>query len=192
MGSVEPFEFALQDGSTLTVRPMAERDAEAVLACLKAEAGSSPHIVTQPDEVETDAEKEREQISGWAEAEGELALGAFLPDGRCVATLVFKAMNRRRVRHRGMFGIGVLPAYQGQGLGRAMIQRLLDWARGHPFIEVVELGVYETNTRARALYEQLGFEFESVSKDFFRVTEPDGKISYVDNVTMTQRVKIRR
>jgi hypothetical protein len=38
-----------------------------------------------------------------------------------------------------------------------MIEALLDWAAAHPVLEKVELGVFATNERARALYRRIGF-----------------------------------
>lgn len=57
--------------------------------------------------------------------------------------------------------IGVDPAYQGKGVGRALFTELLsiikrDW----PTIARVELMVRESNTKAIALYELLGFKKE--------------------------------
>ena len=51
--------------------------------------------------------------------------------------------------------IGVDPAYQGRGIGRAMMTRLLDWA-GHD--SVVFLEVRTDNEPAMALYKSLGFD----------------------------------
>lgn len=54
--------------------------------------------------------------------------------------------------------IAVAPDCQGQGVGRALFQALLDAViRERPQITRVELFVRESNTRARALYASLGF-----------------------------------
>ena len=47
--------------------------------------------------------------------------------------------------------IEIVPNYQGQGIGTALINNVL--ARGRP----VDLGVLKVNDDARRLYERLGF-----------------------------------
>jgi ribosomal protein S18 acetylase RimI-like enzyme len=51
----------------------------------------------------------------------------------------------------------VIPAYRGQGIGTRIIKNLLNTAHtaGYPTIEI---GVLAKNTRARHLYERLGFK----------------------------------
>ena len=54
-------------------------------------------------------------------------------------------------------GIALAQEYQGRGLGRRLITRLLDWADNWGGVLRVELHVHADNDRARALYESLGF-----------------------------------
>jgi len=55
--------------------------------------------------------------------------------------------------------MGVLAPWRGRGLGERLIRAALDAARERGF-EKVELSVYATNPRARALYEKVGFVHE--------------------------------
>jgi len=61
--------------------------------------------------------------------------------------------------HTGILGMGVLEAWRGRGLGLRLIRTTLDAARAAGF-EKIELSVYATNPRARALYEKVGFVLE--------------------------------
>ena len=61
--------------------------------------------------------------------------------------------------HVGMLGMGVLAPWRGRGLGERLIRAALDAARSAGF-DKVELSVYATNARARALYEKVGFVLE--------------------------------
>lgn len=49
------------------------------------------------------------------------------------------------------------PARRGQGLGRAIVELLIDHAVAHPDVHATTLGVYEHNHSARRLYASLGF-----------------------------------
>lgn len=65
--------------------------------------------------------------------------------------------------------IGVDPAYQGQGIGRQMLNRLLDFAAGDP----VYLEVRTDNTAAIAMYESAGFVNVGLRKRYYRVSGAD-------------------
>jgi putative acetyltransferase len=47
--------------------------------------------------------------------------------------------------------------HQGQGFGKALMRRLIEWAKANPEIEKFELQVRSGNTRAIALYKSFGF-----------------------------------
>lgn len=67
------------------------------------------------------------------------------------------------VRHRGRVGMGLLPAYRGQGLGRALLSTCLAKA-GIQGITRVELEVRADNERAIRLYEKCGFATDVVKR----------------------------
>jgi ribosomal protein S18 acetylase RimI-like enzyme len=52
--------------------------------------------------------------------------------------------------------LNIAPAYQGQGIGAALIEVLLAIGR-HLRLPAVEIGVTAENSRALALYQRLGF-----------------------------------
>lgn len=53
-------------------------------------------------------------------------------------------------------GIGVIDAWQGRGVGEALMRRIIDEARRRN-LSGLWLTVYKTNHRARRLYEKVGF-----------------------------------
>ena len=62
----------------------------------------------------------------------------------------------RRAHVRGL-GIGIAPQYQGIGLGKKLIGRMLDWADNWAGVLRVELTVHADNSPAIALYRAMGF-----------------------------------
>jgi ribosomal protein S18 acetylase RimI-like enzyme len=67
--------------------------------------------------------------------------------------------NVEGFRHSSDLGMGLLPDYRGRGLGRALLERTLERARGGGLLRV-ELEVYAGNAAAIALYERCGFRHE--------------------------------
>ena len=85
-------------------------------------------------------------------------------DGRAVgmAGLVVPAMARQR--HTAGVGIMVHADYQGRGIGRALMESLLDIADNWLMLKRVELSVFTDNERAVRLYKSLGFVVEGTKK----------------------------
>jgi ribosomal protein S18 acetylase RimI-like enzyme len=81
-------------------------------------------------------------------------------------------------RHVGRLGMGLLPDYRGQGLGKRLMVETIRAAR-LAGIERVELEVFASNERAVALYRKLGFVTEGIK---CRARKLDGQ--YDDNVFM--------
>ncbi|OUQ80105.1 GNAT family N-acetyltransferase [Flavonifractor sp. An10] len=72
--------------------------------------------------------------------------------------------NLRR-RHSGGLGIMVRTDCQGQGIGTALLEAVLDLADNWLMLRRVELEVYADNQRAVRLYEKFGFETEGRKRE---------------------------
>src|SRR5205085_6531000 len=91
---------------------------------------------------------------------------------------VHPGLRRSHVR---ALGIMVAPAWQGRGVGRQLIERLLAWADGWAGVLRVELNVHAENERAIALYQAMGFVEEGRHRGYVL---RDGR--YVDALTMAR------
>lgn len=69
-----------------------------------------------------------------------------------------------RLRHSAGIGIMVAGKFQGQGVGRRLMETLLDMADNWLMLARVELEVYTDNQKAIHLYEKMGFEIEGVRR----------------------------
>ena len=89
--------------------------------------------------------------------------------------------NKPRRRHVGIIGISVAEAWQGKGVGKALMQAGIDLADKWLNLTRLELEVYADNDAAIRLYERFGFEREGLLRQHaFR----DGK--YVDSIMMAR------
>jgi ribosomal protein S18 acetylase RimI-like enzyme len=74
-------------------------------------------------------------------------------------------MGRPTQVHRGVFGVGLLPQFRGQGIGTKLTKKALAAARAFG-LHRVELTVRKhNNTGAIELYNKEGFEIEGVQRD---------------------------
>ncbi|MCY0995355.1 N-acetyltransferase [Nannocystis sp. ILAH1] len=76
--------------------------------------------------------------------------------------------------------LAVHEGHQGQGVGRALMNELLRWARANPRVEKVELQVRSVNARAIGLYRSLGFVEEGRKTRRLKV----GPNAYFDDIYM--------
>jgi RimJ/RimL family protein N-acetyltransferase len=84
--------------------------------------------------------------------------------------------------HVADLGLMVAQSYRRRGVGRALLEAAVDWARSHG-VSKLELHVFPHNEGAIALYDQFGFEREGYRKRHYR--RPDG---YVDAILMAYEV----
>lgn len=53
--------------------------------------------------------------------------------------------KRLKMFHTGMIGMGIKKEWRNQGLGRCLIESVIDWAKNHSAIKIIWLEVYATN-----------------------------------------------
>jgi RimJ/RimL family protein N-acetyltransferase len=183
----------LPGGARCRLRCACDEDAAAILEFDARANANNMFAVREPGEVQRTLEEQLTSIRAHLDAPGNLKLLAEGMDGgvagegaaAIIGQLSFRCGERKKLAHHGHFGIAVDADWRGKGVGTALIRTLLDWAADHPTIEKVCLGVFETNTRARALYERLGFVAEGRQVRFFKL----GPGEYADDIQMCLFVK---
>lgn len=150
-----PRTCTLRDGASARIRRAGADDADALLRHVSAVAAEEVYL--QTEKVEKSPAQEREWILGFDGRRG-LLLVATLAD-RLVGSADFRRGEQAKNAHVAQLGIALQPEVRGQGLGRAMMEEGVEWARSVG-IRKLFLGVFSTNERAIALYRSLGFEEE--------------------------------
>jgi len=99
-------------------------------------------------------------------AEGEFILVACV-GGEVVGNAGLNASSKslRRTHAMGV-GMAVPSAWQGKGVGTALMTALVDLADNWLNVTRLELAVYTDNARAIALYRKFGFEIEGTHKAY--------------------------
>ena len=87
-------------------------------------------------------------------------------DSRVVGLLSLHLEPAPRRRHCGSIGMGVHDAFQGRGVGSALMTAMLDLADNWLGLHRIELMVYVDNAPAIRLYEKFGFQVEGTARQF--------------------------
>jgi GNAT superfamily N-acetyltransferase len=80
------------------------------------------------------------------------------PDGIVLGTAKMNPNHMGPASHIASASFMVAPAHSGRGVGRALGEHVLGWARAAGYRAMQFNAVVETNTRAVALWRSLGFE----------------------------------
>lgn len=108
-------------------------------------------------------------------------LGAFNNDGELVGTVGFKRDTFLKVRHKGLiFRMYVSEKAKGYGLGRQLLQALIERAKQGEGLRQIYLTVISSNQRAINLYLSEGFELYSREKESIKMAENE----FVDEDSM--------
>jgi RimJ/RimL family protein N-acetyltransferase len=168
MAHIPDIHYPLPNGETLIISTAKALDAQAMLDYTHTVAGESHFLSFGVGEFKKTLEEERAIVNDHAQAENQLFLLGIL-QGEIVSMLNIHARSRPRLRHVGEFGVSVLKAHWGKGIGTAMIQTMLDWCHQSGVIRKVNLYVHEENTDAMRLYHKFGFQQEGhLRRDSFR------------------------
>lgn len=149
----------LRDGRSVRIRRAEPDDAAAVLAYLARVGAESINLTFGAEGPGIGESEERDYLTRVAAADNSLAILAVAGD-EIVGSLTFDGGRRPRLRHAGEFGISVLQAYAGLGLGRALLEYLIAWAERSGVVRKINLKVRVDNAAAIRLYEQMGWVHE--------------------------------
>ena len=84
-------------------------------------------------------------------------------EGVLVGFVEVNGEDLRRIRHRADLIIGIREAYQGSGLGKALIAQAIEWSKSND-IKRLELTVITTNKKALWLFSRMGFSVEGTRR----------------------------
>lgn len=146
-------------GTPYIIRQVEEHDAENLIEYSKTIFASTDQVLTTLEEYTISVADEKTWINNIRKSLNSKLLIAEL-DGRIVGFLFFIGQQKIKIAHTGEVGVNVHPDYRGQGIGRALMEDLIEWANNHEIIEKIILQVFATNLKAISLYNSLGFKEE--------------------------------
>lgn len=165
--------YRTKGGKRIAVRRVTRRDIDSIVKLWQALADERRYIAT--DRVTVEQKKrwvksihDRGVLWVLAEMQGELVGSLSLARNR----------DSEKTKHLRNLAMGVAREYRGMGVGTALMDYAISWARQRNVKKII-LSVFSTNRKAIALYEKFGFATEGTRKKQSLI---NGK--YVDEIMM--------
>lgn len=174
-----PISARLKDGRCAVIRSAEPGDADELIEYLKITAQETPFLMRDPEEINITFDKETEFINRCKSSERELLLIARVDGKHAGNASCMSFGDYRRYAHRCKVAIALYQKYCGLGLGRMMLNAVLQEAKKLNY-EQAELEVVSSNENAIALYKSLGFDIYGTQKHSMKYK--DG--SYADEYLM--------
>ncbi|MBH0229102.1 GNAT family N-acetyltransferase [Halobacillus yeomjeoni] len=151
------FTYETEQGKTVKIREAAEFDAESILVNAADVLEDAPYMISTVEDVkELTIADVQQMIEMYSQNPNYVQFIAEV-DNKLVGAIDFKNGSKEKISHQGSFGMTVLPEYRNCGVGGALLEQLIDWAKNNNEIEKVCLEVMEGNIGAIKLYKRKGF-----------------------------------
>lgn len=96
-------------------------------------------------------------------------LGAF-NNNKMIGMVGFKREASKKLQHKAViWGMYIAPEYQGRGIGRKLLEEIIDRAKHMGSLKQINLVVVTSNEQAKRLYQSLGFQQYCIERKALKV-----------------------
>ena len=168
---VQDIQYTMKNGRQALIRCPREEDIQGLLDYLYQSACETDFIVRCPEECgQYTPEGEKAFIEN-VNAAGNVVYFVVLVDEKVIGIAQVSWSRSMKMKHRAAVAIALLKEYWNQGIGTRVMQELIHIAEANPDILQIDLDFIEGNSRARALYEKLGFRITGIHPNAFRLKD---------------------
>ena len=161
-------EIQLKNGQKLILRKPIIEDAKRMIEYLNIVGGESENLLFGKDEFHLTVEQEMEHIKRISNNANTLMILGII-DNNIVSIAQISSPNRKRIAHNSEISISVKKDYWRNGIGSAVMEELIRFAKEHGTIKNISLGVKASNKNAIRMYEKFGFKKVGVHKNYFNI-----------------------
>ena len=179
----KPTFIKLKNGKFISIREARIQDAAALLDLIKNYLDDSPYIPKSTLDFNLSLEQEESWIQSFLDAPNAILLVAEY-ESQLIGNIDLTGNKRHVMQHNALVGIGMLKVWRNQGLGFALMNAALDWAKSNPILENLQLEVYAENHAAIALYKKFGFKQCGIIPNLFKENG-----TYYDSIMMNLNLR---
>ena len=168
---INDIHFTLKDGREAVIRSPREEDIPDMLDYLRISAGETYFILRTPEECDRYTYEGEKALFEQKNAAPKDAMLVCIVDGKLAGNCEIAFHNKIRTRHRASVAIALLKEFWNLGIGTRFFEELIRLAEADEYVTQLELEFVEGNSRARHLYEKMGFRIAGVHPDAIRLTD---------------------
>ncbi len=168
---IKDTEFVLKDGRKALLRSPKDEDIRGVLDYLYVSAGETEFILRYPEECGKYTYDGEKALFDRINASDNEAMLVCIVDGKVAGNCQIMWKTGLKTRHRASVAIALLKEFWNLGIGTRMFEEMIRIAEANENLIQMELEFVEGNTRARALYEKMGFRITGVNPNAIRLRD---------------------
>ncbi len=183
---IKDVPFTLKDGRGAVLRSAREEDAAALLEYLIVSAGETDFIMRYPEECgKYSLEGEKDFINSANNDPNKVMMVCEIEGGRLAGNCALHFNSAMKTKHRASVAIALISEFWNLGIGTKMFQEMIRIAQERGGVLQLELEFVEGNSRARALYEKMGFRIAGMRPNAIRLKNGELRHEYI----MTREMK---
>lgn len=163
--------FELRDGRKALLTSPEEKYVDSTLDFLRISAGETDFITRYPEEFDEFTREGEKELFYQMNASNNDVMILCIVDGKVAGNCSIQFKTSLKTKHRASVGIALLKEFWNLGIGTEMFKEMIRLAKDRENITQIELEFVEGNTRARALYEKMGFRIAGVLPNAIRLKD---------------------
>ncbi|MBP5223184.1 MAG: GNAT family N-acetyltransferase [Lachnospiraceae bacterium] len=175
---IEDKWFALKDGRKALLKSPGEEEVQGMLDYLKVTAGETDFLLRYPEECGKYTYESEKKLFEDLNASENDAMLACIVDGKVAGNCQIIFNKRIKTMHRASVAIALRKEYWNLGIGTVMFEEMIRIAQTRPEVLQMELEFIEGNSRARALYEKMGFRITGMHPNAIRLKDGSFRNEY--------------
>lgn len=153
----------LKNGKEVIIREAERDDAEQMINFYNFVGGETDFLSFGKDDFKKNPAEYENYIEDIKKEQNSIILLA-IAEGEIIGIATINSNQKARIRHVGVLGIVIEKRYWGLGLGRKLMNLLINWAKTNNITKKILLLTNENNIAAQELYKKIGFIEEGLLK----------------------------
>ena len=154
----------MKNNKEVTLREAIREDAQNIIDFYNLVGAETTYLSFGADEYKVSLEQQESMIESTNSSDNNFMILA-LVDKKIIGIGTISSNQKKKGKHVGILGIVITEKYCDLGLGKIMMDYLINWCRNNNITTKISLSVREDNPRAIALYKKCGFEVEGILKN---------------------------
>ncbi|WP_434796339.1 GNAT family N-acetyltransferase [Terrisporobacter vanillatitrophus] len=149
---------------SVVLRSPKENDAKEIIEFYNIVGGETTYLSFGADEYKVSVEQQKHTIKSVNKSDNNTMILATIDD-KIISIGTIYSNQKKKGKHVGELGIVIKEEYCNLGLGKIMMDELINWCKSNGITTRISLAVRKDNPRAIELYKKCGFEEEGLLKN---------------------------